>query len=457
MANGILGDIVAAKRTELAARFDGRSLDAMRARAVPTARSLEQAIAKPGARFILEIKRASPSLGSIRAAADPAEIARGYAGVADALSALTDQRYFGGSVSDLALARAEFDGPVLAKDFFIDPRQVVEARLAGADAVLVMLSVLDDSAARLLIEEARRFGMDALVEVHDEAEMQRALALGAPLIGINNRDLRDLSIDLATTERLAPLARDRLLLSESGIAGRSDIARLAPCVDGFLVGSALMLADDPADAARALVFGRIKLCGVNCPDDVAAAVAASHIGLVFVAASPRAIGLAEARTLLGSAAKPVGVFRDAPLSTIVEAVSSLDLAAVQLHGNESADDLRQLRRAIPERCEIWAAVSVGSEPLERPGADRLLFDNGSGGSGRTFDWSLVRDHPELPRALIAGGIGPDNAREAARLGAYALDVGSAVDARPGVKSAEKIRALFETLRQPARHEVRQCA
>ena len=128
----------------------------------------------------------------------------------------------------------EFDGPILAKDFFIDPRQVVEARIAGADAVLVMLSLLDDDGARAMIAEARRFGMDALVEVHDEAEMRRALALGAPLIGINNRDLRDLSIDLATTERLARLAPDRVLVSESGIDSRADVERLAPLVDGFL-------------------------------------------------------------------------------------------------------------------------------------------------------------------------------------------------------------------------------
>ena len=159
--------------------------------------------------------------GAIRAGADPAQLARGYAGVADALSVLCDGEYFGGSLDDLSAARGEFDGPILAKDFFIDLRQVAEARIAGADAILVMLSLLDDQAARDMIEEARRFGMDALVEVHDEAEMRRALALDAPIIGINNRDLRDLSIDLATTERLARLAPNRLLISESGISDRA--------------------------------------------------------------------------------------------------------------------------------------------------------------------------------------------------------------------------------------------
>ena len=208
---GILGRIGAAKREEIARRFDGLSLDALRARAVPTRQSLTAVLAKDGARFILEIKKASPSAGTIRGGADVAGIARGYVGVADALSVLTDLSFFGGSLGDLAAARAEFGGPILAKDFFIDLRQVAEARIAGADAVLVMLSLLDDLAAREMIAEARRLGMDALVEVHDETEMRRALALGCRLIGINNRDLRDLSVDLSTTDRLASLAADRIL------------------------------------------------------------------------------------------------------------------------------------------------------------------------------------------------------------------------------------------------------
>ena len=457
-ATGLLGEIAVAKRAELASRFESMSLDALRARAQPTTRSLAKIIAEPGARFILEIKKASPSAGPIRAGADPAEIARGYAGVADALSVLTDERFFGGSTADLAAARSAFGGPILAKDFFIDPRQVVEARLAGADAVLVMLSILDDHAAREMIDEAHRLGMDALVEVHNEAEMHRALALGAPLIGINNRDLRDLSIDLSTTERLAALVPDRLLVSESGIAERSDIERLSPHVDGFLVGSALMRASDPADAARALAFGRVKLCGVNRREDVEAGQAATHLGLVFVPESPRAVTLDQARSLLGRVSKPVGVFRNASVSAVTEAVSELGLTAVQLHGDEDAAAVRSLRRMLPESCEIWKATCVeGSAPGRCPGADRLLFDSGAGGAGRTFDWRLVRNHADLARSLVAGGIGPANAKEAARLGAYAIDIGSAVDARPGLKSSEKIAAVFEALRPAARQRLSQCA
>jgi indole-3-glycerol phosphate synthase/phosphoribosylanthranilate isomerase len=461
VAEGILGQIASAKRVEVERRFDGVSLDALRARATPANRSLREVLGQKGARFILEIKKASPSAGAINAAANPAVVARGYAGVADAVSVLCDSAYFGGSLADLTAARRNFDGPILAKDFFIDLRQVAEARSAGADAILVMLSLLDDRDARAMVEEASRFGMDALVEVHDEAEMRRALALGALLIGINNRDLRDLKVDLSTTERLATLAPDRLLVSESGIASGADVDRLAPLVDAFLIGSSLMRSADPAQAARRLVFGRTKLCGLRCGADVRAARPAAHAGFVFVPGSPRHVTADEAAPLAGTARRfgmlPVGVFRDAPLRTLADMATLLNLHAVQLHGSEDIGYVRALRRELPPACEIWTARSVGREPLESRGGDRLIFDNGDGGTGRTFDWKLVEGHPELSRAILAGGIGPRNAREARRLGAYAIDVGSSVDLIPGRKSAEKIGALFDALRPPARERFQTCA
>lgn len=460
MADGVLGRIAADKREGLRRRFEGVSLEALRARAQPTERSLAAALSNDGARFILEIKKASPSGGAIRASADPAVLARGYAGVADALSVLCDAAHFHGSLADLTAAREEFDGPILAKDFFIDVRQVAEARIAGADAILVMLSLLDDAAARLMIDEARRFGMDALVEAHDEREVRRALALDASLIGINNRDLRDLSIDLATTERLAGLARDRLLISESGIVSRADVERLSPLVDGFLIGSSLMRSADPAQAARRLVFGRTKLCGLNCGADLRAARPAAHAGFVFVPGSPRHVTADEAAPLAGIARRagirPVGVFRDAPLGTVGDIATLLNLHAVQLHGREDAAYIRVLRRELPPSCEIWTAVSVGDQP-ERHGGDRLLFDNGSGGSGQPFDWALVKGHPQLSSAILAGGIGAHNASAARQLGAYAIDVGSSVDICPGRKSPEKIAALFESLRPSARRRIAACA
>lgn len=458
---GVLARIAAAKRSEVASRLSGVRLDSLRARAVATGRSLTAAVRAPGARFILEIKKGSPSGGPIRPGADAAELARGYGGIADALSVLTDNRFFGGSLEDLAVARAAFNGPILAKDFFIDPRQVVEARIAGADAVLVMLSLLDDERAVELIDEARRLGMDALVEVHNETEMRRALAISAPLIGINNRNLRDLSIDLRTTERLAKLASDCLIVSESGIREREDVERLAPRVDGFLVGTALMSADRPAEAARALIFGRVKLCGLNQADDIVAGRPATYAGLVFAPDSPRHVTVGEAARLAGFARRsgilPVGVFRDASHSAVADAATLLHLHAVQLHGSADADYLALLRTQLPPGCEIWRAVNAGGPALRLEGADRLLFDNGRGGTGRGFDWALLHSQPELANGLVAGGIGPGNVRAAARLGAYAIDVGSAVDLAPGRKCATKLRSLFERLRPPCRSYVHACA
>jgi indole-3-glycerol phosphate synthase/phosphoribosylanthranilate isomerase len=194
---------------------------------------------------------------------------------------------------------------------------------------------------------------------------------------------------------------------------------------------------------------------------VRAARPAAFAGFVFVPGSPRRVTADEAAPLAGIARQAgmlrVGVFRDAPAPAVADTAALLHLHAVQLHGREDADYVSMLRRGLPPACEIWRAVSVGREALPERGGDRLVFDNGDGGSGRPFDWSLIENHPELGRAVLAGGIGPDNAARGQRVGAYAIDVGSAVDERPGRKSAEKIRALFEALRPASRERVRECA
>jgi indole-3-glycerol phosphate synthase/phosphoribosylanthranilate isomerase len=358
--------------------------------------------------------------------------------------------------------RAEYAGPILAKDFVIDPRQVPEARAHGADAVLVMLSVLDDAEAAGIMTEARRLGMDALVEAHDEAEVRRAVALGAKLIGINNRDLRTLAVDLAVTERLAHLIPpDRLVVAESGIAGRADVERLAPYADAFLVGSSLMRAPDPAEAARALVHGRVKVCGLTDAHDaeLAATSGAAFLGLVMVPNTPRAVTLREAEQVAaGAAGAPlVGVFRNEADSRVADAAHALGLRAVQLHGREDAAYIAGLRRLLPDATEIWAAAAVGTAvPDARPGADRTLFDTAvagqSGGTGRSFDWSRLQGRPDLPTGLLAGGLTPATARAAAQVGAYALDVGSGVEMAPGRKDAGKLAAFFRALRPLARSD-----
>jgi len=260
---------------------------------------------------------------------------------------------------------------------------------------------------------------------------------------------------------LALLAQDRLLVAESGIEGKADISRLSGHVNGFLVGTALMRSHDPAGAARQLVFGRVKLCGLTTAEDVQSGRAATFAGFVFAPGTSRCVTAEKAAPLATLArslgVKPVGVFKNGPVTRVAELVTQLNFDAVQLHGREDAGYVKRLRRQLPSSCEIWTVVSVGRDASANRGGDRTVFDNGEGGTGRTFDWDLVRAHPDLPRSLVAGGIGPGNARAAADLGPFSIDVGSALDVAPGVKSPEKTRALFEALRTPCRKLLGACA
>ena len=456
----VLARIVARKRIEVAARLSGKSVPAE-----PTPRSLRTALARTGARFIMEIKRASPS--GHRSDRTVAEAVAAYAPVADAISVLTDTADFGGTLADLREVRQTFGGPILAKDFIVDPAQVSEARAAGADAVLVMMSVLGDADAAAVMAEASRLNMDAIVEVHDESELSRALSLGAAIVGINNRDLKSLTTDLAVTERLAPLVpRGVLVISESGVATHADVERLAAHADAFLVGSALMAAPNIAEAARTLVHGRVKLCGLTRIEDVAlaASMGASHAGLILAEGSPRTLTVAEARVLSFAARefgmKSVGVFRDSPSDDVVRAAAALHLDAVQLHGGE---DPAELRARLPRSVELWAVCGVevqraGNARADGPraGADRSLFDTSrdgrSGGTGETFDWALLSGRSDLASGFVAGGIGPANAAAASRLGAYGIDVSSSVEVRPGEKDRAKVAALFAALRPGSRSD-----
>jgi indole-3-glycerol phosphate synthase len=209
-----------------------------------------------GAAVIAEVKRRSPSKGLIREDFDPAWIATCYAEAGAAcISVLTDEKFFGGCLADLVAVRAVVDRPIIRKDFVIDSIQIDQARVAGADAILLIVSALDDLTMKSLRDHADHLGLDVLVEVHDEAELERAQALGADLIGVNNRNLKTFEVDLATTERIAARlsGSDVVLVAESGISSAEDVARLERAgAAGFLVGESLMRQPHPGRALEAL-------------------------------------------------------------------------------------------------------------------------------------------------------------------------------------------------------------
>lgn len=258
----ILNEIMAYKRDEVAAAKAAEPFDTLcgRAEATPTPRPFAARLneaAKDGFGLIAEIKKASPSKGLIRTDFDVPALARGYAeGGAACLSVLTDGPSFQGSPNDLMAARQAVDLPILRKDFLFDPYQVAEARAWGADCILIILAAVDDETAMTLIRSAKAFELDVLVEVHDEAELTRALRLDAALIGLNNRDLKSFVTKLSVTERLAPrMPEDRVAVAESGLTKHADLERLAGCgVRCFLVGESLMRHDDVAAATRSLLL-----------------------------------------------------------------------------------------------------------------------------------------------------------------------------------------------------------
>jgi indole-3-glycerol phosphate synthase/phosphoribosylanthranilate isomerase len=456
----VLDEIVARKRADVSRRMEAVSYEELRGMAKPTTRSLRAALARPGTRFILECKKASPSEGLIRKNFDINTIARAYKSFADAVSVLIDEPYFQGSPDNLRRARELLDCPILAKDFVLGPYQVREARTFGADAVLLMLSVLDDDIYRVCAEEARKLGMDVITEVHGLDELNRAIALDARIIGVNNRNLKTLGVDLGVISQMASrIPEDRTIICESGITSRGDVMKIrdaCPKVRAFLVGGALMKAPDLDAAVRRLVFGRVKVCGLTSVSDarIAYESGASFGGLIFAAESPRRVDDTLSEKIVSSTSMPfVGVFVNERAEVVKNVAYDLELAAVQLHGDEDAGYVAGLRETLPKDVEIWRASRVEefSADFDKRGADRALFDTYArgcrGGTGRVFDWSILEGAGE-GGFVLAGGVTPDNSYAAMKTGAYALDVSSGVEftGKPGKKDPEKIKKLFDNLR-----------
>ena len=378
------------------------------------------ALAGPGLAAIAEVKRRSPSAGYLRANADPAELAAGFAAAgAAAVSILVDDR-FGGSVADLRTARAATSAPLLAKGFFREEAQLDELKHAGADAVLLLLRDLDDRSAAAMLSRANGLGLDVLVEAHDSAELARAIELGAEVIGVNARDLSTFEVDRAAAlDLVAAAPRNRVVVAESGITARAHgaAAELAGA-DAILVGSALMRAPDPAAKLRELLTRPlVKVCGLTREEDVAVAAEAGAdlAGFILARETPRrAPSVLPVPDTMLSVAVYVGERGDAQ--------SDLDQLYARENGHRARDGV--LLRGDEQVAQV---VDRTWQREDRNHLERARAADG--------------------RIMLAGGLSPENVREAIEaVRPWAVDASSSLEIEPGIKDHDRVRAFVEAAR-----------
>ncbi len=500
-ARNVVDEIAARRRDDLEAMFRSPSADGAVADAPPPRGFVDRFLA-PGLHLIAEIKRASPSAGRIAGTGeDIIARARAYqAGGAAAISVLCEPHWFGGSVEDLRAVRAAVSIPVLAKEFVVDARQLGLLRAAGADAVLILV-VLHPSKRRLraLVDGALALGLEPLVEAHDERELRLALETDARLIGLNNRDLRTLTVDPERAGRMRSLVPDdRLVIAESGVRDIDTIARWrAQGFDGALVGEALMRSPDPTAAARAFVGAGavpndpankarrpfVKICGVG---DIGSAVAATSsgadaLGLNLVPGTPRELSIDQAaelaravRDLTASGPRPrlVAITADATTETLAAIVAAVDPDAIQLSGTEPVDVVAAIGRPVWKVLHLPAeapadVTAAASRIAERgraylaAGAERLLLDTAGGqypgGTGQRASTALAAAVARDVPVTLAGGLRPDNVAGALRdVPAVGVDVASGVEfpREPGQRPVKDpyLVALFAKRARAARDD-----
>jgi tryptophan synthase beta subunit len=433
----------------------------------PAPRPVAERLAAPGLHLIAELKRSSPSAGRI-AGAEEDLIARARAyetGGAAAISVLCEPHWFGGSIDDLRRVREAVSIPVLAKEFVVDPRQLDLVRAAGADLVLLLAVLHRADELAVLVDRAIELGMEPLVEAHDERELDAVVATSARLVGINNRDLRTLDVDVERVERLRDrVPDDRIVVAESGVRDPSTVARWrALGLDAALVGEALMRTADPAAVVRAFVeagrrptdpanVGRrafVKICGVTDAAGALAAVraGADAIGLNIVAGTPRALGVSDAAELarvarnagaIGQRPQIVLVTADADAALLADAVAAVDPDAIQFSGREAESVVVAAPRPAwkvlhvsPDGDRSAEDVAIARRLLAR-GIERVMVDTAGGpypgGTGtRAHVATAAAIAREVP-VTLAGGLSPANVAEALRtIPAVGVDVASGVE------------------------------
>lgn len=429
-------------------------------RSGPPVRDFAAAL-RGGQRLIAEVKRCSPSDPAFRQDAAVERLAAVYQqGGAAAISIVTDRANFGTALDDLAALRAASSLPVLAKDFVIDEVQVQAAWAAGADAVLLIARMLTATRLAELLACVRGLGMESLVECHDEADITAALAAGAILVGLNNRDLNALTTDVGLTARMLPLLPDGVVrVAESGIGCRAQVEDLAALgADAFLVGHALLKHADPGRKLRQLLGTEsegkplLKVCGLTSVSDAVAAEAAGAdlLGVIF-AASPRQVDPAQALAIRGAVANArlVGVFRDEAPERVADIALACGLDLLQLHGAESPAECTALRNrtGLP----VIKALDAGPDLVRRArtyDVAYLLLDLPKGApapTAGTLATELVAAagalRAEGRRVLLAGGLDLQNIKPALAAAPDGVDLCRGVESSPGHKDLEKLAAL----------------
>ena len=478
----ILDKIIEATKIRVAQEKQVESPESMKAAALAlpsdTGFPFEAALRQQDFNFICEVKKASPSKGIIAEHFPYLEIAKEYevAGAA-AISVLTEPDFFKGDKKYLQEIASTVKIPVLRKDFIIDEYQIYQAKVWGASAILLICACLDVLTLTKFHELADSLGLSSLVEAHDEKEVQMAIDCGARIIGVNNRNLKDFTVDVQNSVRLRNLVQDDVIfVSESGLETPEDIQVLRDNNIGVaLMGETFMRSPNKVEKL-AYLYGptnytpKVKMCGISKVETISAVVEAKpdYMGLVF-APSKRQVTVDQAKTLVeelhkqytkrynngaeqsnDDEIKTVGVFVNETLENLVSIAKEANLDAVQLHGDEDEAFIQSLKERT--NVEVWKAVQIRSavdaETWIDSSADMLLFDayhkDERGGTGEVFDWSCL-DEFERP-FMLAGGIDCTNVARAIRtVRPYGIDISSGIETA-GVKDDEKIKAFTNIVR-----------
>ncbi|CUR53669.1 Tryptophan biosynthesis protein TrpCF [Serratia symbiotica] len=451
MQKTILTNIINDKINWIINRKKKQSLISFKSNIVKSERNFYQALKGIKPVFILECKKSSPSKGLICKNFDPIKISLIYKDFATIISVVTEEKYFQGNIDFIPLISKTVTQPILCKDFIIDSYQIYLARIYKADAILLMLSILTNEKYNQFVSIAHSLNMGVLTEIINEEELKRAIFLKAKVIGINNRNLQDLSVDLNRTIQLAPYIPSEItIISESGIDKHSQIRKLNHYVNGFLIGSALMKETDLRTAVCRIIFGDNKICGLTRQEDVISTykVGAIYGGLIFIPHSCRYINVNHIDKIIsGIPLKYVGVFCNEKILFIVKNVERFGLQAVQLHGEENQNYINILRSILPTYCQIWKVLSVTYKLPSRnfKKVDRFLLDNGSGGTGKSFDWTILKDE-DLSNTMLSGGLNQNNCIEALKFNSIGLDFNSGVESHPGIKDIVRLTSIFNILR-----------